>query len=71
MRQRVAALHEAATWRGAPEAPREAGRDKFAVAPPPRRGEVAAEERQALREARAMGGGLCHLVVRLPKATRS
>ena len=55
------ALHEAATWRGAPEAPREAGRDKFAVAPPPRRGEVGAEERQALREARerarAGGGG--------------
>jgi tRNA(Leu) C34 or U34 (ribose-2'-O)-methylase TrmL len=51
------ALHEAATWRGAPEAPREAGRDKFAVAPPPRRGEVAAEERQALREARARARG--------------
>ena len=51
------ALHEAATWRGAPEAPREEGRDKFAVAPPPRRGEVSAEERQALREARERARG--------------
>lgn len=55
------ALHEAATWRGAPEAPREAGRDKFAVAPPPRRGEVPEEQRRALREERArareQGGG--------------
>jgi tRNA(Leu) C34 or U34 (ribose-2'-O)-methylase TrmL len=53
------ALHEAATWRGAREAPREAARDKFEVAPPLRRGEVSAEQREALREARARakGGG--------------